>query len=105
MSLLRRKQRNKGAKMKLLLKKRSKDRLPNKSNRPIRSWSKGKKSVASLSMWTLGNSKKSKKSNNGAKKTARSANERKRSGTNVSKKETLSWASIILMKSSLRNTR
>ena len=56
-------------------------------------------------MSTSGNSKKSKKSNNGGRKTARSANERKRSGTNVSKKETLSWASIILMKSSLRNTR
>ena len=96
MSSLRRKQRNKGAKMKLLLKKRSKDRLPNKSNRPIRSWSKGKKSVASLSMWTLGNSKKSKKSNNGAKKTERSANAKKRSGTSASKIEIRSWVSIKL---------
>lgn len=96
MSSLRRKQRNKGAKMKLLLKRKSKDRLPNKSSRPIRSWSKGKKSVVSLSMWTLENSKKSKKSNNGAKKTERSANGRKRSGTSASKIEMRSWVSIKL---------
>jgi hypothetical protein len=98
MSSLRRKQRNKGAKMKLLLKRRSKDRLPNKSNRPIWSWSKGKRSVASLSMSTLENSKKSKKSNNGAKKTERSANAKKRSGTSASKIEIHSWASIKLMR-------
>ena len=78
MSSLRRIRRNKDAKMKLLLKRRSKDRLLNKSSWPIKSWSKGKKSAVSLSMLTLENSKKSKKSNNGAKKTERSANSKKR---------------------------
>jgi hypothetical protein len=52
--------------------------LLNKSSKPIKSLFKGKKSVVSQSMWTLGNSKKSKKSNNGGKKIARSANAKKR---------------------------
>lgn len=78
MFLLRRKRKNKGAKMKLPWKRKSKGRSWSRSSKLTQNLSRDKKSVVSLSMSTSANLKKKKKSINGEKKIAKNANSKRR---------------------------